>query len=715
MSDKIFLKSIKVTGEKDGFIDLYGQVIVQHSNNDKEKIVIIEYTCSSWTRGDSVIALQSPTLSNNQELYYFEISTFKTANKPLRLEFLVRFDVEDSTFWADGSYEYLYDEGYPKELLFHDTTIESTSQNDSTEHNNLTLDEERRRLEEGRRLLEEERKRYEEERIRRQQEEERRRLGEERRLLEEERRILREERKLFEEERKQQVPKQIIRKKECTKCLNNLEIKAFLNITDQCGHDVYMCRNCVGEHIGHEINKRSIQILCPENNCRNGLSEKDVKNFVNNEIFERYMLNFALSEISTFKWCLNPTCRSGQEHYQGDDIPIMVCNTCGQKSCIVHGLHIEIECEQCRKDEENNLQLQEIVQLQELQEIIQLQELQEIEQLQERDIKKECTICTEDVDIGAFLNITDQCNHDFSICRECVGEYIKHELEDNGNVKIKCPEDGCNEILIQKDIKEFASEETFRRYERFLLNIALSQISTFQWCLNPNCGSGQDHYQEGVPIMVCNSCGEKSCVVHGLPIEVECEQCSEQENERRRQEEDEFRLIEEEQRRLIIEEEEELRLIEEEQRKLIIEEEERRLREEEERRLIEEEERRLREEEERIRREEEEHRRREEEERRRREEEERRRREEEERRRREEERRRQEEERRRQEEEQRRLAALQNADNASESFVAQLKQCPKCKSRIEKDGGCNHMTCKGPGCGHQFCWICMTEWRGCNH
>ncbi|CAG8780426.1 3611_t:CDS:2 [Gigaspora margarita] len=500
---------------------------------------------------------------------------------------------------------------YPKEFLFHDTTIGSTSQNDSTENNNLTLDEERRRLEEERRLLEEERKRYEEERIRRQQEEERRRLGEERRLLEEERRILGEERKLFEEERKQQVPKLIIRKKECTKCLNNLEIKAFLNITDQCSHDVYMCRNCVGEHIGHEINKRSIQILCPENNCRNGLSEKDVKNFVNNEIFERYMLNFALSEISTFKWCLNPTCRSGQEHYQGD--------------------------------EENNLQLQE------LQEIIQLQELQEIEQLQERNIKKECTICTEDVDIR---------------------EYIKHELEDNGNVKIKCPEDGCNEILIQKDIKEFASEETFRRYERFLLNFALSQISTFQWCLNPNCESGQDHYQEGVPIMVCNSCGEKSCVVHGLPIEVECEQCSEQENERRQQEEDEFRLIEEEQRRLIIEEEEELRLIEEEQRKLIIEE-ERRLREEEERRLIEEEERRLREEEERIRREEEERRRREEEERRR-----------------------QEEERRRQEEEQRRLA-LQNADNASESFVAQLKQCPKCKSRIEKDGGFHISDAKG--------------------
>ncbi|CAG8847545.1 15351_t:CDS:2, partial [Racocetra persica] len=56
-------------------------------------------------------------------------------------------------------------------------------------------------------------------------------------------------------------------------------------------------------------------------------------------------------------------------------------------------------------------------------------------------------------------------------------------------------------------------------YERFTLNFALSQIPTFQWCLNPNCESGQDHYQgDKVPIMTCNSCEQKSCVVHGRPI-----------------------------------------------------------------------------------------------------------------------------------------------------------------------------------------------------
>ncbi|KAK9238294.1 hypothetical protein V1525DRAFT_401629, partial [Lipomyces kononenkoae] len=39
---------------------------------------------------------------------------------------------------------------------------------------------------------------------------------------------------------------------------------------------------------------------------------------------------------------------------------------------------------------------------------------------------------------------------------------------------------------------------------------------------------------------------------------------------------------------------------------------------------------------------------------------------------------------------------------------ANTKECPKCMATIEKNGGCNHMTCRK--CKYEFCWICIGSW-----
>ncbi|CAF3649474.1 unnamed protein product [Rotaria socialis] len=46
-----------------------------------------------------------------------------------------------------------------------------------------------------------------------------------------------------------------------------------------------------------------------------------------------------------------------------------------------------------------------------------------------------------------------------------------------------------------------------------------------------------------------------------------------------------------------------------------------------------------------------------------------------------------------------------------EWIVANTKDCPNCHASIEKNGGCNHMTCRKPGCNFEFCWLCFNPWK----
>jgi len=52
----------------------------------------------------------------------------------------------------------------------------------------------------------------------------------------------------------------------------------------------------------------------------------------------------------------------------------------------------------------------------------------------------------------------------------------------------------------------------------------------------------------------------------------------------------------------------------------------------------------------------------------------------------------------------------QDDSETSNWISVNTKDCPKCRSAIEKNGGCNHMTCRK--CKYEFCWICMGNWSG---
>ncbi|CAG8538978.1 2300_t:CDS:2 [Ambispora gerdemannii] len=270
--------------------------------------------------------------------------------------------------------------------------------------------------------------------------------------------------------------------------------------------------------------------------------------------------------------------------------------------------------------------------------------------------RKECIVCTETVDETQFIRPTNNCTHANIICRDCISRHIEHEVQDNGNFEIRCPDENCRNVITEEGINRFSDEQVFKRYQKLSLVSALSQMSDFRWCSNPQCDSGQIHYEgDAAPIMTCQSCSQKSCVIHSRPIPVgslNCPQCASLAEARelardivrhhisRRLKEFDITLTEEQQQFFESHFEPMIRdvasnLVEEtevyETGK---------------------------------------------------------------------------ERRRQQELEEQQKEQMKKLEEETKAFIAAItKMCPKCNAYIEKDGGCDHMMCRAPGCRYEFCWL----------
>ncbi|KAG9307459.1 hypothetical protein G9A89_017289 [Geosiphon pyriformis] len=390
--------------------------------------------------------------------------------------------------------------------------------------------------------------------------------------------------------------------------------------------------------------------------------------------------------------CPNVNCHTEQFYDPSIDLesPFLTCEKCGQISCILHNQIIEssLPCLGCDKDLVERLREEEESQYestsdddskipksnkgkgQEIPIEIQFQQSNEpivkVQPIKANPVVKpanyesivlsklhECIICTDEFPTNQFLPVTIECTHEDNVCRECVRTHIQHELSDKGNFRIVCPGENCKIIMQDFDVRRFVDSGTLDRFHQLSVNSVLSQMEDFRWCKNPNCKAGQIHFEgDDAPIMVCKACGQKSCAQHDLPISqnLGCTECKKIR---------EAYLAEQEANELANQ-----RFLQREE----AEEKERQATEAREREAARQE--ILRHEKEEA----------------------------------------EAQERARQERE--RAEEERRGEQASNELIQlNTKTCPKCKSKIEKDGGCEHMTCRAPGCGYEFCWQCLADYN----
>ncbi|KAL9048964.1 MAG: hypothetical protein Q9162_007462 [Coniocarpon cinnabarinum] len=124
-----------------------------------------------------------------------------------------------------------------------------------------------------------------------------------------------------------------------------------------------------------------------------------------------------------------------------------------------------------------------------------------------------CEICCEDS--PELQTFAMKCEHRF--CSDCYRQYLTQKVKEEGeSARIRCPGDGCNQIVDSRSIDLLIADEVKSRYEDLLLRTYVDDKDNLKWCPAPNCehavecGVKQKDLGRVVPTVTCN-CGHAFC------------------------------------------------------------------------------------------------------------------------------------------------------------------------------------------------------------
>ncbi|RJE18096.1 IBR [Aspergillus sclerotialis] len=130
-----------------------------------------------------------------------------------------------------------------------------------------------------------------------------------------------------------------------------------------------------------------------------------------------------------------------------------------------------------------------------------------------------CVVCFEKLDCRLFPQspIASSCDHtsipEADICISCLQRSLQIQLSSTGPNSLACPL--CHAQLSSAEVQKWATRDTFETYNTLNTQTTIENDAEYIRCARRSCRFGQFHAGgREDPIVVCRSCGTRTCFIH---------------------------------------------------------------------------------------------------------------------------------------------------------------------------------------------------------